>query len=169
MAKSRSRSTTKQEAKTPFFKTVTVNRKAQHDYQVLESVEAGLALTGTEIKAIREGRVNIREAFARPQESELWLLNCHIAPYSAGNLHNHDPVRPRKLLLHKDQIASLTGKVSQKGYTLIPLRLYLKGHRAKVELGLCQGRRVYDKRQVIARREDEREMERAAKARALAR
>ena len=164
MAKSQRRQASPENT-TPYIKTVTVNRKATHDYEVLEAVEAGLALKGTEIKAIREGRVNIQDAFARRQEGELWLFNCHIAPYSAGNLQNHEPTRPRKLLLHWDQIAELTGKAAQKGYTLIPLRLYLKGHLAKVALGLCRGRRQYDKRQVLARREDEREMDRALKAR----
>ncbi len=131
----------------------------------METVEAGLVLKGTEIKAIREGRINIQNAYAQLDGGELWLLNCHIPPYSAGNVHNHDPLRPRKLLLRRGQMASLISQASQKGYTLIPLRLYLKGHWAKVDIGLCRGRRLYDKRQVIARREDEREMERALKQR----
>ena len=167
MPKSRSQPKKTDHSTTPLFKTITVNRRARFDYEVLESVEAGLVLTGTEIKAIREGRINIREAFARPDQMELWLYNCHIAPYSGGNLNNHEPIRPRKLLLHKEQIASLSSKVGEKGYTLIPLRLYLKSHRAKIELGLCRGRRNYDKRQVIAEREDKREMERAGKMRLL--
>lgn len=157
---------TKQKAKdqaAPRIRRVTVNRKARHDYEVLETVEAGIVLTGTEIKAIREGRINLREAFARVERGEMWLFNCHISPYSRGSVHNHEPTRPRKLLLHRDQIASLAGKSEQKGYTLVPLSLYIRDHLAKVELGLCRGRRLYDKRQVIARREDEREMERAVK------
>lgn len=152
-------------AKAPLFRTVSVNRRARFEYDVLESVEAGLVLRGTEIKAIREGRINIQNAYAQAEGGELWLLGCHIPPYSAGNVHNHDPLRPRKLLLRREQIASLIGQASQKGYTLIPLRLYLKGHWVKVELGLCRGRRLYDKRQVIARRDDQREMARALKQR----
>ncbi len=145
------------------MKVVTVNRKAYHDYQVLESAEAGLVLKGTEIKAIREGRVNIREAFARPDNGELWLFNLHIAQYSKGGPHNHEPTRPRKLLLHRDEIDHLAEGVSQKGLTLVPLRLYIKKHVAKVELGLVRGRRVYDKRQVISKREAEREIQRTVK------
>ena len=145
-------------------KIVTVNRKANYDYQVFEEVEAGLVLQGTEIKSIREGRVSLQEAFARLQGDGLWLFNCHIAPYSSGNVQNHDPTRPRRLLLHQVQIDELAGKSGQKGYTLIPLRLYFKGHLAKVTLGLCRGRRQYDKRQVMARRQDEREIARAIKS-----
>lgn len=145
------------------MKIVTVNRKAYHDYEVLETVEAGLVLKGTEIKAIREGKVNLREAFARQDGGEFWLLNAHIAQYSAGNLNNHEPTRPRKLLLHKDQVAYFGSKLSGKGLTVVPLKLYIKGHRAKVELGLARGRKVYDKRQVIAKEEAEREMRRATK------
>ena len=157
--------TTKPTSKAPLFRTVTVNRRARFEYDVMETVEAGLVLKGTEIKAIREGRINIQNAYAQVDGGELWLLNCHIPPYSAGNVHNHDPLRPRKLLLRREQMASLIGQASQKGYTLIPLRLYLKGHWAKVDIGLCRGRRLYDKRQVIVRREDEREMARALKQR----
>jgi len=146
------------------MKVITVNRKAYHDYQILETVEAGLALLGTEIKAIREGRVNLREAFARGEGGELWLVNAHIGQYSHGSLNNHDPTRPRKLLLHKDQIASLLKSIEQKGLTLVPLKLYIKDHVAKVELGLARGRRAYDKRAVIAEREAQREMRRATKA-----
>ena len=165
MAKPPRPQTTRPASKAPLFHTVSVNRRARFEYDVIESVEAGLVLKGTEIKAIREGRINIQNAYAQVDGGELWLLNCHIPPYSAGNVHNHDPLRPRKLLLRREQMASLIGQASQKGYTLIPLRLYLKGHWAKVDLGLCRGRRLYDKRQVIARREDEREMERALKQR----
>lgn len=142
---------------------VSVNRKAYHDHEILESIEAGLALTGTEIKSIRAGKVNLREAFARPEGDELWLLNTHIARYDAGNRHNHDPERPRKLLLHRGQIADLSRKVTQKGYTLVPLKLYIKDSRAKIEIGLARGKRIYDKRQTIISREAEREMGRALK------
>ena len=138
-------------------RTVTVNRKARFDYEILETVEAGLVLTGTEIKAIREGRVNITEAFGRSQAGELWLMNAHIARYSSGSVADYDPTRPRKLLLHKGQVTDLTQQVAEKGLTLVPLRLYLKRHVAKVELGLARGRRRYDKRRAIVERERERE------------
>ena len=145
------------------MKTVTVNRKAYHDYHVLETVEAGLVLKGTEIKAIREGRINLREGFARFEAGELWLLNAHISKYSAGNLNNHEPTRPRKLLLHQNQLAHFEVNLSSKGLTIVPLRLYIKNHRAKVELGLVRGKKMYDKRQVIAKKEADREMRRAIK------
>ncbi len=143
------------------MKTVTVNRKARHEYDILESIEGGLVLTGTEIKSIRDGRVNIRDAFARPEGGELWLFNAHIAPYANGNRANHEPMRPRKVLMHRGQIDDLTSKVQEKGLTLVPLRMYIKNHRAKVELGLARGRRLYDKRAAIARREADRQMQRA--------
>lgn len=143
------------------MKTVTVNRKARYEYDILESLEGGLVLTGTEIKSIRDGRVNIRDAFARPEDGELWLFNAHIAPYANGNRANHEPMRPRKVLMHRGQIDDLTSKVQEKGLTLVPLRMYIKNHRAKVELGLARGRRLYDKRAAIARREADRQMQRA--------
>ena len=143
------------------MKTITVNRRARHEYDILESVEGGLVLTGTEIKSIRDGRVNIRDAFARPEGGELWLFNAHIAPYANGNRANHEPMRPRKVLMHRGQIDDLTSKVQEKGLTLVPLRMYIKNHRAKVELGLARGRRLYDKRAAIARREADRQMQRA--------
>src|SRR3990172_7147125 len=120
---------------------VAVNRQARHDYEVLEQVEAGLALTGTEIKSIRQGKANIREAFARVEDGEMWLLNAHIAQYEAGNRFNHEPTRPRKLLLHRSQIRELARGVNERGLTLVPLSLYLKDGRAKVELALVRGRR----------------------------
>lgn len=145
------------------FKVITVNRKAFHDYEILERLEAGLVLKGTEIKSIRAGRANIRDAYARPQDNELWLVNAHIAHYAQGGINNHEPNRPRKLLLHRDQLAQLVGSANQKGLTIVPLRIYIKGHVAKVELGLARGRRQYDKRKAIARRESEREMQRYTK------
>jgi len=145
------------------IKTISLNRKAYHDYDIQQSVEAGLVLTGTEIKSIRAGKVNIRDAYAHPQGDELWLYNAHIAQYEAGNRYNHEPTRPRKLLLHRRQIDELSGKVTQKGFTLVPLKLYLKNGVAKVELWLAKGRKLYDKRQSLARRQAEREMERALK------
>lgn len=145
-------------------KTITVNRKAYHDYHILETAEAGIALTGTEIKSIRAGRVNLREAYAHPDGDELWLFNAHIARYEAGSHYNHEPTRPRKLLLHRQQINSLIGKMTQKNLTLVPLKVYIKDGVAKVELGIARGKKLHDKREAIARREAEREIERALKA-----
>ena len=142
-------------------KTVTVNRKAYYDYHILERIEAGLVLTGTEIKSIRAGHVNIRGAYVRPQDGELWLLDSHIALYHAGGIFNHDPTRPRKLLLHAEQVVSLADSVSQKGLTIVPLRLYVRNHVAKLELGLVRGKRQYDKRRTIIEREKDREARRA--------
>jgi SsrA-binding protein len=147
------------------IKTIALNRKAYHDYDVQESVEAGLVLTGTEIKSIRVGRVNLRDAYAYPEGDELWLFNAHIARYPGGNRYNHEPTRPRKLLLHRRQIDELSAEVMQKGFTIVPLKLYIKNGVAKVELGLAKGKRIYDKREVMTRREAEREMERALKVR----
>ncbi len=144
---------------------VAVNRKALHDYEVLQRVEAGLALQGSEIKSIRQGRVQIREAFARPEGRELWLLNTHIAQYAAAGQFGHEPTRKRKLLLHKSQIRELSRAVLEQGLTLVPLRLYLKDGIAKIELALVRGRKSYDKRAVLARREAEREMARALRKR----
>lgn len=148
------------------FRTLAVNRRAHFDYHILETFEAGIQLLGTEIKSIREGKANLREGYAFAERSELWLLNVHIAPYAQGTHSNHEPMRPRKLLLHRKQIAYLAGKVSAKGFTIIPLRLYLKGRVAKVELGLALGKKQYDKRQTTIKRETDREMERALKQRA---
>jgi len=147
------------------FKTITVNRKAYHDYLIEDSMEAGLVLTGTEIKSIRQGQVNIRDAYARPENGKLWLLNCHIAQYKEGNRYNHEPTRPRKLLLHKREIAGLSSDVARKGLTLVPLKLYLKNGRAKVEIGLAKGKKLHDKRRSIIQRETERELAQAVKSR----
>ncbi len=141
-------------------KTITVNRKAYHDYTVLETVEAGLVLTGTEIKSIREGRVNIRDSFARTEDGEMWLFNAHIAHYPGANRYNHEPTRPRKLLLHRDEIDNLRGKAEEKGLALIPLKLYIKHHHAKIDLALAKGKRQYDKRRQIAERDAKRQMQR---------
>lgn len=147
------------------IKVLSVNRKAHHDYDVLERVEAGLVLTGSEIKSARAGRANLGDAYARPENGELWLVGAHIAPYPQAGIHNHEPARPRKLLLHKEQLVRLLQTVQQKGLTLIPLRLYIRRHVAKVELGVCRGRREYDKRRVIAERTAEREIQRALRQR----
>lgn len=145
----------------PHRRTIAVNRRATHDYDILETVEAGLVLTGTEIKSVRQGRVDLREAYAHPQGGEIWLYNAYIAPYSQGTVHNHEPRRPRKLLLHRGEIDYLAGRVAQKGLTLVPLRLYIKGRVAKVELGLARGKRHYEKRRAIAEREVQRQIQRA--------
>lgn len=145
------------------IKTIATNRKAYHDYEVVDTLEAGIVLTGTEIKSIREGRVNLRDGFAIIRGGEVWLLNVHIAPYPGGNRQNHEPRRERKLLLHRREINRLAGRVQEKGWTLVPLRLYLKDNRAKIELGLVRGKREYDKREAIAKREAEREVQRGVK------
>ena len=137
--------------------TIVNNRRARRNYEVLDTVEAGLVLTGTEIKAIREGRVNLSDAYGKPEDGELWLVNMHIAQYSAGSSNNHDPTRPRKLLLHKREMARLSRQVLERGLTLVPLRLYIRRHRAKVELAVARGRKLYDKRRAMIERERERE------------
>lgn len=146
-------------------KVVAVNRRATHDYFIDERYEAGMALTGTEIKSIREGRINLREGYARVVNGEVFLTNVHIAPYEQGNRYNHEPLRDRKLLLHRNQIAELVGRVRQRGYTLIPMQVYLKNGRAKVEIGLARGKHQYDKRESIAKRDAQRDIERALRER----
>ena len=145
------------------IKTVATNRKAYHNYHIGESVEAGIALTGTEIKSIREGRISLGDAYVRPEAGELWLLNAHIARYEASSYLSHEPKRPRKLLLHRKQIDSLASQIAEKGLTLVPVKLYLKDSLAKVAVALAKGKKLYDKRETIARREVERELGRATK------
>ncbi len=140
---------------------VATNRRARFNYDILETVEAGLVLKGTEIKAIREGHVNLSDSYAKPENGELWLVNAHIAQYSAGSGNNHEPTRPRKLLLHKGELNRLSRQVAERGLTLVPLRLYITRHVAKVELGLAKGRKNYDKRRAIIDREREREAQEA--------
>ncbi|MCH6556343.1 MAG: SsrA-binding protein SmpB [Chloroflexi bacterium] len=147
-------------------KTVTVNRKAQHDYHIVRTLEAGLSLRGTEIKSIREGRVSIREAYVRPDDGEVWLVGAHIAHYAPAGSANHDPTRRRRLLLHKRQIAELRRAVESEGVTIVPLRLYLKGGRAKLEIAVGRGKRRYDKRAAIAKRDADRQMQRALRRKA---
>ncbi|HLL79090.1 MAG TPA: SsrA-binding protein SmpB [Ktedonobacteraceae bacterium] len=142
------------------FQVITVNRQAYHDYFVERTVEAGISLVGTEIKSIRDGKVNLRGSYALIRNGELWLENAHIAVYEHGNRYNHEPLRNRKLLLHRREIEQLQSKVSAKGMTLVPLKLYLKHGRAKIELGLCRGKKLYDKREAIAERDVKREIER---------
>ncbi len=144
-------------------RTFALNRKARFEYDILETLEAGLVLQGTEIRAIREGKANIADAYAKPDGGELWLVNAHIGQYSAGGAVNHDPKQPRKLLLHKYEISRLASQVEEKRLTIVPLRLYLKRHRAKVELGLARGRRQYDKRRAIIERDRDREARQAVR------
>lgn len=146
---------------TTAVRTVATNRKARHDYHIDDTFEAGIALTGTEIKSIRAGRVSLRDSYATVKEGELWLLNTHIAPYLHGTYANHEPRRPRKLLMHRREINRITGKLQEKGFTLVPLRLYLKNNLAKVELGLARGKKQYDKRAALRQRETRREIDRA--------
>ena len=145
--------------------TVATNRQAYHDYFVDETIEAGIELTGTEVKSIREGKVNLRGAYARIRDSEVWLENVHIAEYTQGTYMNHAPLRNRKLLLHRREINRLTQRIQAKGQTLVPLKLYFKENRVKVELGLCRGKKLYDKREAIAERETQRELARVVKQR----
>lgn len=142
------------------IKVISDNRKAYHDYFVEEKLEAGIILTGTEIKSIRNGRVNLKDGYARIENGEVWLHQMHISPYEQGNRFNHDPLRKRKLLLNRSEIIKLIGKVQQQGLTLIPTKIYLKHGLAKVELGVCRGKKNYDKRQDIAERDAKREIER---------
>lgn len=146
-------------------KIVSTNRKAYHDYHIQETCEAGISLLGTEVKSLREGRANLKESYVIFKEGEAFLLNCHISPYSHGNIQNHDPLRTRKLLLHKKEINKLWGRTSQQGLTVVPLKIYFKNGRAKVEIGLAKGKRQYEKRATIKEKEAKREIERHLKAR----
>src|SRR5437764_13053785 len=165
MAKQNKKEQPKHSTNNAPVKVITVNRQAYHDYYIERTIEAGLALKGTEIKSIRDGKVNLRGSYAQARNGEIWLENAHIAVYEHGNRYNHEPLRPRKLLLHKREIAQLERKVATKGLTLIPLKLYQKGGRAKIELGLCRGKKLYDKREAIAERETRRDIERIVRGR----
>jgi len=144
-------------------RTVATNRRARHEYEILETIEAGLVLRGTEVKSLRAGQVTFKDSYATIRNGEAWLIGCHISPYSHGTDANHDPERDRKLLLHRREIGRLTGKTAERGLTMVPLRLYFKGGRAKVELGLARGKKLRDKRATLREREVQREMERAAR------
>ncbi|HSW38245.1 MAG TPA: SsrA-binding protein SmpB [Acidobacteriota bacterium] len=146
-------------------KVIATNKKAFHDYLILEKMEAGISLLGTEVKAIREGRLNLKDSFALVREGEMLLHNCHISPYSHGNRENHDPTRSRKLLLHHKEIRKLIGKTQEKGLTLVPLRVYFKKGKVKVELGIARGKKLFDKRETERRKEADREAETAMKQR----
>ena len=145
------------------IKVVTQNRKAYHDYHILETIEAGIVLKGTEVKSLRAGRCNLKDSYARIKNGEVWLIGMHISPYENAGYASHDPFRERKLLLHKDEIRRLWRKVQEKGITLVPLKVYFKHGKAKVEIGLATGKRKYDKRADIARRDQERELKRLEK------
>lgn len=144
---------------------VCVNRQARHNYFIDEVYEAGLVLVGSEVKSLRDGKANLKDSYARIQNGEAFLVNAHVSPYAGANQFNHEPTRMRKLLLHQREIERLTGKTKERGFTLIPLRLYFKNGRAKVELGLARGKKLYDKRETLRRKVAEREVERAIKAR----
>ncbi len=150
---------------TESVKVIARNRKATHDYHVENRYEAGLVLLGSEIKSIRAGGVNLREGYVSPRDGELWLVNVHIAPFKPAGRGGHEPRRPRKLLLSRREIDRLTSRVQERGYTIIPLQLYLTHGRAKVEIGLAKGKRQYDKRSTIAKRESDRQIERTLKER----
>jgi len=145
------------------FKVLATNRRARFEYHILETYEAGLVLSGTEIKSVRAGKVSLAEGYARIAGNEVWLEGVHIAPYEHGGRYNLEPTRRRKLLLHRDEISRLTGKVQEKGLTLVPLRLYIKRHRVKVELALVRGKKLYDKREAMAEHAARRDIERALK------
>ena len=149
------------------IKLIANNKKAYHDYFVDEKYETGLVLHGTEVKSIRMGHCSIKEAFVRIENEEVWVYGMHVSPYEKGNIFNKDPERPKKLLMHKSEIRKLLGKVKEKGYTLVPLQVYFSGGKAKLEIGLCRGKKLYDKRQDIAKRDIMREAERDFKVRNL--
>ena len=149
--------------KTNNEKIIATNRKAYHEYNILEKWEAGIVLQGTEVKSLRLGRANLKDSYARVKDGELWLVNLHISPYEQGNVWNHEPRRPRKLLMHRQEIKRLIGKVEERGFTLIPLRMYFKRGRAKVELAVARGKKIYDRRKDIAKRDADREMQRELK------
>ncbi len=144
-------------------KNVAINKKARHDYQILDTYEAGLVLKGTEVKSLREGKVSLRESFAQFENNELYIMNMHISPYAFGNIFNVNPKRKRKLLLHQREIGRLKGQVQEKGLTLVPLRMYFKRGHAKIELALAKGKKLYDKRRILAEKDVQREVERELK------
>ena len=149
----------------PTNNDIAVNRRARHDFEIDETFEAGLVLTGSEVKALRAGKANLKDSYGRVEGNEIWLWNAHISPYGPASQFGHEPTRTRKLLLHREEIQRLTGKVKERGFTLVPLRLYFKNGRAKVQIGLGRGKKHYDKRASIREREVKREMDRALKTR----
>ncbi len=155
----------KEKTAEPRDKTICVNRQARHNYFIEETYEAGLVLVGSEVKSLRDGKANLKDSYARIQKAEAFLINAHISQYPGANQFNHDPTRMRKLLLHRREIARLTGKTKERGLTLIPLRMYFKNGKAKVELGLARGKKLYDKRETLKRKVAQREVERSLKVR----
>ena len=149
--------------KTESEKNITVNRKARHEFEILQTFEAGIVLVGTEVKALRQGKANLVDGYAKIESGEVWLVNVNISEYTQGNINNHEPRRDRKLLLSKSEIRKLIGKTKEKGLTLVPLRLYFKNGKVKVELALAKGKKVYDKRHAIAKKDFQREQERRIK------
>ena len=149
------------------IKLVANNKKAYHDYFIEEKIETGMVLHGTEVKSLRMGKCSIKEAFIRIDNGEVWVYGCHISPYEKGNIFNKDPLRPKKLLMHRSQIDKLAGQIKEKGYTLVPLEVYFSGGRAKMEIGLARGKKLYDKREDIAKKDMKREAERDFKVRNL--
>jgi SsrA-binding protein len=149
----------------PHIKIVCQNKKARYDYDIIEVIEAGMVLVGTEVKSLREGRANLKDSYARIKNGELYLVQAHISPYTHTHYDNHDPERVRKLLVHKRELKRLTGKTQEKGLTLVPLKIYFKEGKAKVELALASGKKSYDKRETLKRKDQKREMERAIKDR----
>jgi SsrA-binding protein len=147
------------------IQVIAQNKKAYHDYHIEETLETGIALTGTEVKSLRASRVNLRDSYAVIEGNELFLVGVHISPYEQGNIFNHDPLRKRKLLAHSREIRRLYGKIQQTGYTLVPTKMYFKDGRAKIEIGLAKGKTTYDKRETLAKKEHQREMERALRSR----
>ena len=145
-------------------RVIATNRRARHEYEILETLEAGLVLRGTEVKSLRDGQVNFKDSYATVRNGEAWLMGCHISPYSHGTDANHAPERDRKLLLHAREISRLAGKVAEKGLTVVPLRIYLKQGRVKIEVGLARGKKLHDKRATLRERETRREMDKAARA-----
>jgi SsrA-binding protein len=151
--------------KSPNIKVVCQNKKARYDYEIIEVIEAGMVLLGTEVKSLRQGRANLKDSYARIKDGELFLMQCHISPYTHAYYDNHEPDRARKLLVHKREIKRLQGKTQEKGLTLVPLKIYFKDGKAKVELALARGKRSYDKRETLKRKTEERELQRAIKDR----
>ena len=151
--------------KQPNIKIVCQNKKARYDYEILEVIEAGMVLLGTEVKSLRQGRANLKDSYARIKDGELYLMQSHISPYTHAYYNNHEPDRVRKLLVHKQEIKRLQGKTQEKGLTLVPLKIYFKDGRAKIELALARGKRLYDKRVTLKRKTEQREMEKAIKDR----
>ena len=147
------------------IKTIAQNRKAYHDYFVEDKYECGIALFGTEVKSIRQGRVNLKESWAQIRKGEVWVEGMHISPYEQGNIFNRDPLRAKKLLLHRSEIRKLDGLVMRQGFTLIPLEMYLKDGKVKVQLGLCKGKQIHDKRESLAKKDSDREIQRALRQR----